>query len=247
MTDLRAPAKLTWYLEITGRRDDGFHLVRSEMVTLDLADRLSVDESGDSLSVGGLTEGVPVDETNLVRRALRLVDRRAAVTIEKAIPTGGGLGGASADAGAVLRWAGGVSVEAAFSLGSDVPFCQLGGRALVEGVGELLTPLDFERREVTLFMPDFGVNTAACYQAFDELVANGWSASGQNHLEVPATFIEPRLARTLVFLRDQFGPNVHLAGSGSTLFVEGHVGAESSGLLGPEGPVGVVHTITMPA
>jgi 4-diphosphocytidyl-2-C-methyl-D-erythritol kinase len=167
MTDLRAPAKLTWYLEITGRRDDGFHLVRSEMVTLDLADRLSVDESGDSLSVSGLTEGVPVDETNLVRRALRLVDRRAAVTIEKAIPTGGGLGGASADAGAVLRWAGGVSVEAAFSLGSDVPFCQLGGRALVEGVGELLTPLDFERREVTLFMPDFGVNTAACYQAFD--------------------------------------------------------------------------------
>jgi hypothetical protein len=50
-----------------------------------------------------------------------------------------------------------------------------------------------------------------------------------------------------MYLRDQFGPRVHLAGSGSTLFCEGHVGTESSGLLGPEGPVGVLHSITMPA
>jgi 4-diphosphocytidyl-2-C-methyl-D-erythritol kinase len=247
MSELRAPAKLTWFLEVTGRRDDGYHRLRAEMVTLDFADTLSVDESQDYLHVSGLTTGVPSDGSNLVSRALGLVGRRAGVSLHKAIPTGGGLGGASADAGALLRWAGGVSLDAALTLGSDVPFCQMGGRALVEGVGEKVTPLDYERREVTLLMPDFGVDTTDCYQAFDELVASGWRAGGQNHLEVPATFVEPRLARTLVFLRDQFGPNVHLAGSGSTLFVEGHLGTESSGLLGPEGPIRVLHTITLPA
>jgi len=247
MITVRAPAKLTRFLEITGRRDDGFHLLRSEMVTLDLCDVLTIDENGDYLHVSGAVAGVPLDGTNLVSRALALLERRAGVAIEKFIPTGGGLGGASTDAASVLRWAGGVSVEEAFRLGSDVPFCQLGGRALVEGVGELLTPLAYERVEVTLFMPDFGVNTADCYRAFDQLRANGWQAGGSNHLEVPATFVEPRLARTLVFLRDLFGPNVHLAGSGSTLFVEAHVATAGTDLLGPEGPVRVVHSITTPA
>jgi 4-diphosphocytidyl-2C-methyl-D-erythritol kinase len=80
MTELMAPAKLTWYLEVTGRRDDGWHLLRTEMVTLDFADRLEVDPDGDYLRLEGPYSGLPIDEGNLVTRTLRLVDRRAGVT-----------------------------------------------------------------------------------------------------------------------------------------------------------------------
>jgi 4-diphosphocytidyl-2-C-methyl-D-erythritol kinase len=248
MTELLAPAKLTWYLEITHRRDDGFHELRAEMVTLDFADRLDVDETRDFLRLEGPFSSVPLDEDNLVTRALDLVERRAGVTLHKVIPPGGGLGGGSADAAAILRWAGGVTSERALSLGGDVPFCQVGGRALVEGVGERLTPLPYEAREVTLILPGFGLNTAACYQAFDELLDSGEKPEGRNHLEAAARLVEPRLVETMDWLRATLGERVHLAGSGSTLFVEGHLekGIEAWDVLGPEGVVQFRQTITTP-
>ena len=91
MIQLFAPAKLTWYLEVTGRREDGYHLLRSEMTTVGLMDQLVLDEGGDYLRVLG-PDAVPQDDSNLVRRALALVGRRAGVTLDKQIPTGGGLG-----------------------------------------------------------------------------------------------------------------------------------------------------------
>ena len=99
---LRAPAKLTLTLRVTGTRADGYHLIDSEMVTLDLADTLEIS-GGDSLVVVGGGEAVPDGEDNLVRRALRLAGLRAAVVLRKAIPAGAGLGGGSADAAAILR------------------------------------------------------------------------------------------------------------------------------------------------
>jgi 4-diphosphocytidyl-2-C-methyl-D-erythritol kinase len=247
MIALRAPAKLTWHLEVTGRRPNGYHELRSEMTTIDLCDVLVLDEQADYLRVFAPGGGVPADETNLVARALRLVERTAGVVIEKEIPAGGGLGGGSADAAAILRWAGGVSAEQALTLGGDVPFCQLGGRALVEGVGEIVTPLAYERRVVTLLMPGFGVSTQRCYAAYDELAGGGWRPSGPNHLEVPAGLVEPRLVATLAWARARYG-DVRLAGSGSTMFVEGALG-EGTGhgrVDGPEGPVHVLQTTTTP-
>jgi 4-diphosphocytidyl-2-C-methyl-D-erythritol kinase len=223
MTALIARAKLTWYLEITGVRADGFHELRSEMVTLDFADRLEVEPDEDYLRLTTPDASIPLDGTNLVSRALQLVGRRAGVTIDKHIPSGGGLGGGSADAAAILRWAGGVSGVQALSLGGDVPFCQLGGRALVEGVGELLTPLAYEERKVTLMMPDFKVDTAACYRAYDELASGGSKPTGWNHLEPAARLVQPQLGRTLDWLRAEYSSAVHLAGSGSTMFLEGHL------------------------
>jgi 4-diphosphocytidyl-2-C-methyl-D-erythritol kinase len=239
---------LTWYLEVTRRRDDGFHELRSEMVTLDFADRLDVDESGDYLRLEGPFSAVPLDDHNLVTRALELVERRAGVTLHKVIPPGGGLGGGSADAGAILRWAGGVSAEKALSLGGDVPFCQMGGRALVEGVGERLTTLPYEPRDVTLVLLGFGVNTRQCYEAYDELVAAGEKPEGRNHLEAAARLVEPRLAETMDWLGATLENRVHLAGSGSTLFIEGHLehGVETWDVLGPEGVVQFRQTITTP-
>ncbi len=245
MIGLRASAKLTWNLEITGRRPDGYHELRSEMTTIDLDDVLVVDEAGDYVRVfNPFASPVPEGRANLVARALELVGRRAGVVIEKAIPVGGGLGGGSADAAAILRWAGGVDASVALTLGADVPFCQVGGRALVEGVGERVTPLAYERRHVTLFVPTFSVATATCYQAYDELYAGGWRPSGPNHLDVPARAVEPRLGVVLDWLRERYG-NVNLAGSGSTMFVEGWP-EDRGDVASPAGSVRVVTTITTP-
>jgi 4-diphosphocytidyl-2-C-methyl-D-erythritol kinase len=247
MIELAAPAKLTWFLEITGRRDDGMHELRAEMLSLDFSDRLEI-EDGDYLRLEGPYSHVVANEDNLVSRALQLVGRRAGVTLHKFIPPGGGLGGGSSDAGAVLRWAGGVSNEAAVTLGGDVPFCQIGGRALVEGVGEQINELPYERRDVTLVLLSFGVNTDQCYKAFDELVASGNAPSGRNHLEAAARLVEPRLAQTMDWLAATLGDRVHLAGSGSTLFVEGHleVGVDAWDVTGPEGVVHFRQTTTTP-
>ncbi len=246
MIQLFAPAKLTWFLEVTGVRHDGYHLLRSEMLAVSLMDQLVLDETADYLRVVG-PDSVPSDDSNLIRRALALMGRRAGVTLDKQIPTGGGLGGGSSDAAAILRWAGGVAPEVAATLGSDVPFCQLGGRALVEGVGEVVTPLAFEEREVTLFLADFGVSTPLVYRAYDEMVASGHRPSGDNHLEAPACAVEPRLARLLQWARAQFA-TARLAGSGSTVFVEGHPFETPYGQLeGPDGVLRWYQCVTTPA
>lgn len=248
MIELVARAKLTWFLEITGRRANGYHELRSEMVTIDLADRLLIEPQGDYLRLTTPDDAIPLDDTNLVARALELVGRTAGVTLDKRIPAGGGLGGGSADAGAILRWAGGVSSEDALRLGGDVPFCQMGGRALVEGVGERVTPLEFVARDVTLLLPQFGVDTRRCYQAYDELVASGEDPQGRNHLERAAVMAQPRLGPTLAWLRATYGEQITLAGSGSTMFLEGHPSneVEQWDVVGPEGTVRFRQTTTTP-
>ena len=248
MIELLAPAKLTWFIEITGTRGDGMHELRAEMLSVDFADRLEIDEEGDYLNLEGPYSNVIANEDNLVARALQLVNRTAGVTLHKLVPPGGGLGGGSSDAGAILRWAGGVSAELAVTLGGDVPFCQVGGRALVEGVGEKLYERPYEKRDVTLILLSFGVNTAQCYRAYDELVAAGERPSGRNHLEPAARIVEPRLAETMDWLSATLGDRVHLAGSGSTLFVEGHLehGVSTWDVMGPEGVVQFCQTTTTP-
>jgi 4-diphosphocytidyl-2-C-methyl-D-erythritol kinase len=214
-----APAKLTVSLRITGVRDDGYHLIDAEMVSLDLADEL-VFADGDGLTIHdaqGLD--IPADGTNLVSKALRAVHRTAHVTLTKRIPAGAGLGGGSADAAAVLRWADTYDIDLAASLGADVPFCLQGGRARVTGIGDHLEPLPFEARTYTLLTPPFGVSTPAVYAQWDRM--GGPRAEGPNDLEPAALEVEPRLAEYRDRLAEASGSEPVLAGSGSTWFVEG--------------------------
>jgi 4-diphosphocytidyl-2-C-methyl-D-erythritol kinase len=214
-----APAKLTTSLHITGVRPDGYHLIEAEMVSIDLCDELEFS-AGDGLEVHGATGlAVPADEDNLVRRALRLVGRRAHVVLRKRIPAGGGLGGGSTDAAAVLRWAGFDDPVAAAQLGADVPFCIQGGRARVAGIGEVLEPLAHVARTYTLVTPPFGCSTPAVYRAWDQL--GGPTGSGPNDLEAAALAVEPRLAHWRDRLASATGQDPILAGSGSTWFVAG--------------------------
>lgn len=214
-----APAKVTLSLRVTGVRADGYHLIDAEMVTVSLYDDLEIGP-GDGLDVVGATGlAVPADDDNLVRRALRLVGREAHVRLTKRIPSGAGLGGGSSDAAAVLRWAGFHDPVAAAELGADVAFCVRGGRARVTGIGEVLEPLPFEERTLTLLTPPLSCSTPAVYRAWDDL--GGPSAEGPNDLEPAALVVAPELARWRDQLGEATGEVPVLAGSGSTWFVEG--------------------------
>jgi 4-diphosphocytidyl-2-C-methyl-D-erythritol kinase len=215
---LWAPAKLTLSLRVTGVRDDGLHLIDAEMVTLDLADRLEIDPGGDGVV---MADGSPPPggDDDLVVRALALADRRAGVRLHKHIPAGAGLGGGSADAAAVLRWAGWTDVEGAAGIGADVAFCLVGGRARVTGIGEAVEPLPFQERTLTLLTPPFGCSTPAVYRRWDEL--GGPVGDHGNDLEPAALAVEPRLGEWRDRLGEVAGVRPRLAGSGSTWFVEG--------------------------
>jgi 4-diphosphocytidyl-2-C-methyl-D-erythritol kinase len=223
-TVLLAPAKLTVSLRVTGIRDDGYHLIDAEMVSLDLADELTITDGWGLDVVEGHHLGYVDPDDNLVGRALRAVGREARVELRKRIPAGGGLGGGSSNAASVLRWAGCDDLAIAASLGADVPFCLRGGRARVTGIGEVLEPLPFAPRSVTLAMPPFGCSTPAVYAAWDEL--GGRHADGPNDLEPAALAVEPRLARFRDALGDATGRTPVLAGSGSTWFVAGEFPGE---------------------
>ena len=224
MTRLFAPAKLTLSLAVTGVRSDGYHQLRSEMVSLSLADELTFTAGGTELTLvaepGTRAESLDADRDNLITRALVAVGRRAAVHVRKRIPLGGGLGGGSTDAAAVLRWAGCTDLDVARALGSDVPFSVVGGRALVEGTGETVTPLDFEPRAFLLVLPPFGVDTAKVYAAWDARGEGQPPESRGNALTTAALAVEPRLALWRDALREVAGGEPTLAGSGSTWFVE---------------------------
>lgn len=219
MTNIIAPAKLTLSLKVVGVREDGFHLIDAEMVALDVHDVLTITEGESGMSVSGpFAHGVPTDSNNLVRRALQLCKKSAHVHIEKNIPHGGGLGGGSSDAAAVLRWAGYSDYVAASRLGADIPFCMHGGRARVTGIGEVLESLPYVAREITLVVPPFGVSTPAVYAAFDSIPAHH---DGVNDLEPAAIAVEPRLARWRDRIREASGQVPILAGSGATWWLDG--------------------------
>jgi 4-diphosphocytidyl-2-C-methyl-D-erythritol kinase len=219
-----APAKLTLSLRVTGVRADGLHELDAEMVSIDLCDELVIDPDGDGLEVVTEQEGSGLETgaRNLVTRALAAVDRRAGVRLVKRVPVGGGLGGGSSDAGAVLRWAGCADLELAARLGSDVPFCVRGGRARVRGIGERVEVLDDTSRSFVLLVPPMAVDTAAVYRAYDALGQTvRLEDNGRNDLTIPAIRVAPELARWRDALGDLTGRPPQLAGSGATWFVEG--------------------------
>lgn len=222
----RAPAKLTVSLRVTGVRGDGYHLIDAEMVTLDYGDVLEIGE-GDGLEVvGPWAAGVPGGPENLVRRALAVTGRRAFVRLDKRVPAGAGLGGGSADAAAVLRWAGCRDLDVAAGLGADVAFSLVGGRARVGGVGEVIQPLPFVDRAFTLLVPPLPVDTARVYRAWDELGGPAAPDGSVNDLEPAALAVVPELAAWRDRLARATGHRPQLAGSGGSWFVEGEFPGE---------------------
>ena len=223
--ELRSPAKLTLSLRITGQREDGYHFIEAEMVSLDLSDRIVISE-GDGLTIEGSEIGfnVQVDSNNLVTQALKLLNRKALIRLEKNIPSGAGLGGGSTNAAAILRWGGFTDLVKAASLGADVSYCIVGGRARVSGIGEVVEPLPFVEKTFTLLTPPFGASTPVVYKHWDEM--GGPVGDNGNDLEPALLSYMPEAEQYKNRLAEISGKIPQLAGSGSTWFVEGSFPAE---------------------
>jgi len=228
---VHAYAKLTLSLRVLGRRADGYHdLDALAVLVREPYDTVRVDRSGEPrLTVTGpYAQGVPTDGTNLAVQALRLVGRDAAITLHKGIPHGGGLGGGSSDAAAVLRTFAATRAQAhelAARLGSDVPFCVGGRPARMRGRGEVLEPVSVPVLHVVIATPRLRCATPAVYRAWDELggprsgrtvLAPGIDEVLVNDLEPAAEHVEPRLREFRARFQDAVGTSALLCGSGSS-------------------------------
>ena len=174
---LTAAAKVNLALEVLGKRADGYHELATVMQTIDLADRL-VLEDADELALTTTSAQVPADGGNLALRAVAAlreaakVDRGVRIVLDKRIPVAAGLGGGSSDAAAVLlglnrlwnlRWSFARLGEVAETLGMDVPFFLKGGVALGTGRGERLTAMTGMPLALVLVNPGTPLSTAAVY------------------------------------------------------------------------------------
>ena len=184
---LNAAAKVNLTLEVLGRRADGYHEITTVMQTVDLADRLVLEEA-DGFELRTAGPGVPTDATNLaLRAALALrdaagVDQGVRIRLDKRIPVAAGLGGGSTDAAAVLvglnrlwrlRWPLARLDTVAVTLGMDVPFFLRGGTALGTGRGERLQPLDGPGLALVLINPGVGASTAETYGRVTSVMYTG--------------------------------------------------------------------------
>jgi len=180
-----AYAKLNLTLDVLGKRSDGYHDLKSVMQTVSVRDDVELDiGTGKPWCLKCDKEGIPTDETNLAWKAAKAFfdatkkdPEGLEIRITKRIPSQAGMGGGSADAAAVLRglnrhydypFSVGALAELGATVGSDVPFCVIGGTAMVEGRGEKIRKLpDLPQCIFVVCKPDFSVSTAELYGKID--------------------------------------------------------------------------------
>lgn len=240
---LPAPAKVNYFLHVTGRRDDGYHTLETLFVLIDLADTVSLTVRPDGMIERGAdVAGVPAADDLTLRAAhalQRAATRRAraqrgvTIALTKRIPQGGGLGGGSSDAASVLLglnrlW--GLDLprvalaEIGATLGADVPFFLCGDNAIARGIGEQLTPASVPTAWLLLAMPDAHASTAAMFGA-SELTRNATSAKmdvfseayGRNDLEPVVRARVAAVADAIDALR-RVSSGARMTGSGACAF-----------------------------
>lgn len=183
MITLIANAKINTFLDITGKRADGYHLLETVMQSVDLADIVTVDLNDSGITVGCSDPTVPENEGNICYKAadlfFALLGRSggADIYIDKRIPHGAGLGGGSADAAAVLRGLNELHnkpfdeatlLKLALKTGADVPFCLVGGTKLCRGIGEIMTDeKPYPAKYFLIVKPDFECDTKKAYADYD--------------------------------------------------------------------------------
>ena len=253
---IKAYAKLNLHLEVLGRRADGFHRLETIFQTIALHDTITLerDPAGNGIELTCDQPGIPADAGNLVWRAAAgfIAGREAeagrlALHLRKGVPHGAGLGGGSSDAAATLRvlahllptWHDAASLHRiAQDLGSDVPFFLIGGTALGEERGEILTPLaDVPSMPVTVLMPAEHLPTPAVFGALtaDErgprpgrgvewwrrhLSGGDWPQILHNRLTAAAVRLCPAVGTLLAHLQRQDVPCL-MSGSGAACFALG--------------------------
>ena len=255
LTDLPAPAKLNVFLRVVGRRSDGYHLLQSLFVLLDWHDTLHLEVRNDGqIRRHDLGLALPADD--LCLRAARLLQPHSResmgvdISVNKVLPSGAGLGGGSSDAATVLmglnrlwnlNWSRSRLAELGLKLGADVPFFLGGGSAIVEGIGERLTPVDVRSRGYLVVKPPVGVSTqtifrdphltrdsrAAIVEGFladpsimDAMLDGRTTGEGFracNDLQAVAIGHAPEIGEVVDWLSARWG-NGQMTGSGSAVF-----------------------------
>ena len=251
---VEATAKVNFTLEVFGRRTDGYHALRSVVMPISLSDTLDIEVSDD----GEITSDAGYDDDLCVKAARVLRNVRmfesssvrmlgARISVKKRIPAGGGLGGGSADAAAVLRalnelWGIGLSREALAEIGaqvgSDVPSLVFNAPVVMEGRGEKISPLSTSTSSLHLVLVNPGVHSstkevyAACEgrpldgenltaRMVEALQAGDLSriaAALMNDLQPPAVKQHPEIADALVSLKTAGVIGAMMSGSGSSVF-----------------------------
>jgi 4-diphosphocytidyl-2-C-methyl-D-erythritol kinase len=177
---LKAPAKVNLFLEILGKRDDGYHEIETIMQEIDLADSLRFEETQEGVKLECNGKNIPVNQDNLVCKAANLIleecgiKKGVLINLEKNIPVGAGLGGGSSDAATTLKalnslWKVGLSneelMEFAAKLGSDIPFFINGKTSLCRGRGELIAPVEVRSRmDYIILFPRVHISTETIYK-----------------------------------------------------------------------------------
>jgi 4-diphosphocytidyl-2-C-methyl-D-erythritol kinase len=239
--DVPAPAKLNLFLHVTGRRDDGYHLLQSVFVLIDWHDVLHFEvRPGGALSREDVGPPLPADD--LVLRAARALQAAtgctsgAHVVLDKRLPTQAGMGGGSSDAASCLlalnrlwdtRLALGQLEAIGLALGADVPFFLRGQEAWVEGIGERITPITVPATRFLVVKPAAGLDTAAIFRDPDlrrdtvPAILSGFAADplqfGRNDLQPVAERLCPPVGEALRWLASQ-GLAGRMTGSGSAVF-----------------------------
>ncbi|WP_050604031.1 4-(cytidine 5'-diphospho)-2-C-methyl-D-erythritol kinase [Ruegeria sp. 6PALISEP08] len=236
-----APAKINLTLHVTGRRDDGYHLLDSLVVFADMGDQLTF-EPGPALSMdvrGEFANGVPTDDRNLVWKAAEGIGWTGHIELSKSLPHGAGIGGGSSDAATTLRTLAeqgfDVPPNLPLSLGADVPVCQAGRAIRMQGIGDRLVDVNLPHLPALLVNPNIPVPTGAVFNALasrdnppmPECIPEfesaydcaQWLREQRNDLEQPAMAVAPEIEQVLDELSTTNRALVaRMSGSGSTCF-----------------------------
>jgi 4-diphosphocytidyl-2-C-methyl-D-erythritol kinase len=180
---IKAYAKINISLDVVGKREDGYHLLRMIMQNIDLYDLINIEKAANGINISSNKPYIPTDERNLGYKAAKLFMEKynlqggVDINIRKSIPVAAGLAGGSTDAAAVLKGMRSIYdmdvsdeelMELGLKIGADVPYCIMGGTALCEGIGEKITPLkSFKDHIMIVVKPPFGVSTKEVYQSLD--------------------------------------------------------------------------------
>ena len=179
---VKAYGKINIALDVIGKREDGYHLLKMIMQTVDIYDNLDFKIGNPGIHITSNKEFVPTDERNLVYKAIDLFCKTynikpcVSVHIEKNIPIEAGMAGGSSDAAAALKAMRDIYkpdiddcelMKIGVKIGADVPYCIKGGTALCEGIGEIITELkSFKEKILVVVKPNFGVSTVDTYKRF---------------------------------------------------------------------------------
>lgn len=236
-----SPAKLNLGLKITGKREDGYHLLKSIFCLINLFDIIDIQ----------ITENGKISllehnqawfyQKDLSYKAAKLLQEYsnstlgANIKIKKVIPSGAGMGGGSSNAATVLMvlnqlWQTNLTTDElsalGVKLGADIPFFIHGQNALVEGVGEIITPIKIPQLYFVIVKPSFHIPTKDIFQALDinldvinkrEITIEWLLSQKINDLEVPAKKIYPQLNDIFSELK-QYGTPI-MTGSGSSIYL----------------------------